>query len=82
MSGIKSLCATVGAAKTVTLRTCAAALAANQLWKYDNASQQLTTGDGVRLGGGAASPAQQAFIDLFENSFLQVIVLDCPGNAS
>lgn len=37
----------VGATKTVTLAKCVAPVAANQKWKYDNATQQLMTGDGL-----------------------------------
>lgn len=47
VSAIGSLCATVGASKTVTLKQCVSPAAANQKWKYETASQQLTTGDGL-----------------------------------
>jgi hypothetical protein len=55
-AGIKGLCATVGTAKTVTLTKCATPVAVDQKWKYDNATLQLTTGDGLCVTAAGAGP--------------------------
>jgi hypothetical protein len=50
------LCATVQTDDTVMLTKCVTAVPANQHWKYDNATQQLTTGDGMCVTASASTP--------------------------
>ncbi len=51
-------CATVAKDDTVALTPCAAGatIPTNQLWKYDNATQQLTTGDGMCVTASSSTP--------------------------
>ena len=49
-------CATVMADKTVTLTKCATPVPENQKWKYDKATAQLTTGDGMCVTASGSGP--------------------------